>query len=553
MLSLKNGCNLLCSLLLLFIAAGCHNYYKASAGRTGANASSTIDSLQLQNRHFILRSGSQALYMKNIVVSADQKSLTALLDTLPPQHKLHLVNGRGGNMRYRQNDVNDLAVLSEVHIYTPAIGRIAPGENYSLLLDKVHKIEVLEKDKSRTAGSYVIGAVGYSAGALLLSAVIIAATKSSCPFVSAYDGKEFALQGEIYGGAIYPQLARYDYLPLKMAPLADGSLQLKITNELKEKQYTDFANLLVITHDAGTRLLSDESGRFYSISTPQKPLTAKLNGNKNLLPALEKENDNAVAYMDDTTTANANNIIALKFKKEPGVQTAKLVLTLKNAYWLDLLYGELAKGFGNYYEKYLKKQSKKPAHQLQQWITDQQLPLSVSLRTKEGWKKITDVTTIGPLANRTIVVPVDLPKTDKDDIEIRLSSGFMFWELDYAALDFSADNTFSVEKLSPVVAIDETGKDVLPSLQKEDGFYLEQPQIGNAATISYKPLAIVDPLKTQTFILHTKGWYQHIRDFTNDPNVPFLKQFTKPNAFPVFGKELYKKLETKNLWFMASN
>jgi hypothetical protein len=257
--------------------------------------------------------------------------------------------------------------------------------------------------------------------------------------------------------------------------------------------------------------------------------------------------------MDDTTTANANNIIALKFKKEPGVQMAKLVLTLKNAYWLDLLYGELAKGFGNYYEKYLKKQSKKPAHQLQQWITDQQLPLSVSLRTKEGWKKITDVTTIGPLANRTIVVPVDLPKTDKDDIEIRLSSGFMFWELDYAALDFSADNTFSVEKLSPVVAIDETGKDVLPSLQKEDGFYLEQPQIGNAATISYKPLAIVDPLKTQTFILHTKGWYQHIRDFTNDPNVPFLKQFTKPNAFPVFGKELYKKLETKNLWFMASN
>jgi hypothetical protein len=128
----------------------------------------------------------------------------------------------------------------------------------------------------------------------------------------------------------------------------------------------------------------------------------------------------------------------------------------------------------------------------------------------------------------------------------------MFWEIDYAGLDFSADNKFSIEKLSPVTATDETGKDVLPSLQKEDGLYLEQPHIGNAATISYKSAPVVDPSKTQTFILHTKGWYQHIRNFTNGPNVAFLKQFVKPNAFPVYGKELYKQIQRENLRFMAA-
>lgn len=553
MLPLKERVRLFVILCVLIIITGCHSFYMTKPGRTGTYISGTIDSLTLQNRQFILRNSGQAYYIKNMVLSSDRKILSCVLDTLPPEHKLHLVNGRRGKMQYRKNDFNELAVLSEVHLYTSGISTITPGENYSLPLDKVQKIEVIEKDKKRTTNSYVIGAIGYTLGAAAVALIIIAATKSSCPFVSAYDGKDFELQGEIYGGAIYPQLARHDYLPLKMAPLADGTLQLKISNELKEKQFTDFANLLVITHDADTKIWSDESGNLYSVSSPQTPVAAILNGRKNVLAELVNERDNTILYMDDTTTADASNKVLLKFKKESNATKAKLVLTLKNAYWLDLLYGELAKGFGSYYATYMKKQTKKTAQELVQWTKDQQMPLTVSVNTSKGWKKITDITTIGPLANRTIVVPVDLDGTDKDMVEISLSSGFMFWEIDYAGLDFSAGNAYSVEELSPVQATDETGKDVLPGLQKEDGLYLEQPQIGNAATITYNTIPISNAKKTQTYILHTKGWYQHIRDFKNGPNVAFLKQFVKPNAFPIYGKELYKRLETENLRFMASN
>ncbi|GAA4741589.1 hypothetical protein [Flavisolibacter ginsenosidimutans] len=536
---------------LLFIAAACHNFYKATAGRTGPYASGTIDSLESRNRYFVLRTNSQAFYMKNMALSADRQSLSCTLDTLPPAHKLHLVNGRGGNMRYKKNELDDLQVLNEVHLYATGVSNAAIGENFSLPLDKVQKIEVIEKDQKRTTNSYVIGAVGYTVGAFAVAVAIIAATKSSCPFVSAYDGSRFVMQGEIYGGAIYPQLARHDYLPLKMAPLADGSLQVKITNELKEKQYTDLADLWVITHDANTKVLSDEKGNLYSIAPPNEPLAATLNGRKNLLPALQKEGDNAIAYMDDTTTADASNNLVLRFKKEAVAQKAKLVLTLKNGYWLDLLYGELAKGFGNYYEKYLKKQSKKSKEVLQKWIEEQQLPLTVSLRTKEGWKKISDITTTGPLADRTLVVPIDLRGSNEDSVDVRLSSGFMFWEIDYAGLDFSKGENFSVEKLSPLTATDETGRNVLPLLQNEDGTYLEQPQIGNSTTLSYKSSPLAGASKTQTFILHTKGWYRHVRNFTNGPNVAFLKRFLKPNAFPIYGKELYKQLQAESLPLMA--
>ena len=68
-------------------------------------------------------------------------------------------------------------------------------------------------------------------------------------------------------------------------------------------------------------------------------------------------------------------------------------------------------------------------------------------------------------------------------MEIKLSTGFMFWEIDYAAMDFSEGDSFTMQKLSPSSATDEVDKNVLAQLQKEDGLYLEQPEIGNIATV----------------------------------------------------------------------
>lgn len=543
---------LLPALLVLVIHTSCHNFYKATVIESGKGTATSVDSLRTQNRFFVLRSGGQAFFLKNMGLSNDRKTLTATLDSLPPEHRLHLVNGRGGNMHYRKGDANDAGVLSEVHLYVPTLNASA-GETVNLSLDQVQKIEVIEKDKKRTTNSYVIGAIGYTLGALAVATIIIAATKSSCPFVSAHDGNEFVLQGEIYGGAIYPQLARQDYLPLKMAPLADGTLQLMISNELKETQYTDYANLLVVKHAPGTQVLANEEGQLYSVKTPDAPASAMLSNGRDVLFALRRPGDNALAYMYDTTTADAVTTLHLNFQNQSNATSAKLVLTLKNSYWLDQLYGELAKGFGTYYATYMKQQANKPAAELVKWTRDQHMPLSVSVREANGWRRLTDVTTIGPLATRSIVIPVDLKDIKSKDIEIALSCGFLFWEIDYAGLDFSAGDAFSVEELTPVQATDETGKDVLPALQKEDAVYLEQPQIGNTATLVYKPRGIKDGSQAYTYILHTKGYYQHIRNFTNKPDVAFLKQFTKPAAFPQYGKLLYKKIEQENLDLFASN
>jgi hypothetical protein len=549
----KTNCYLIAGLVVLIFNGACHTYYKATpAGGRGntSQAATTIDSLQKQNRYFILRNGNAAYSINNPSLSEDKKFLRCQLDMIPPSHNLHLINGYKGKMQYKRNSLEGLNVLSEVHFYTPFDTSARQG-TYSLPLDRVQKIEIIEHDRKRTTNSYVIGAVGYTLGAAVIVSVIALALKSSCPFVSAYDGKEFSLQGEIYGGSIYPQLARHDYMPLRMSPKPGGTLQVKISNELHERQYTDMANLWVITHDKKIKVLPDEHGNLYSIADPQVPVSAELNTSKDVLSAVKKAADFELIYMDDSSNADARNEVVLKFNRPAAGAKGKLLLTLKNSYWLDLLYGEVAKGFGTYYASYIQEQKNKPTADLLKWVKEQQIPLEVSVKTNEGWKKISDITTIGPLANREIVVPVELTATGETITEIKLSSGFMFWEIDYAAMDFSDDNSFSVQKLSPSVARDETDKNVLSGLEKEDGLYLEQPEIGNVATLSYKAKINTDPGKTQTYILHAKGYYEHIRDFKQKPDVNFLGQFRKPNAFPVFGMRLYKKVKNESLQSLA--
>jgi len=137
-------------------------------------------------------------------------------------------------------------------------------------------------------------------------------------------------------------------------------------------------------------------------------------------------------------------------------------------------------------------------------------------------------------------------------MDVKLSSGFMFWEIDYAAMDFTDENAFSLQKLSPVKATDEGGKDVVAPLQKEDGLRLEQPQIGNVATLVYQTTVLPGANEKQAFFLKTKGYYEHIRDFKNKPYVAFFQQFTKPNAFPKYGMGLYKKVSEENIKALAS-
>lgn len=520
---------------LFIMLTGCRNYY--SAVNTDKNyVVQNINSTEYQYRYFILRSGGNAYYMSNIKVSDDKTTIHCTLDTLSPEHRIHLYNGRGGNMRYKKSQP-EIAVLNEVHLYAPSDEAAKQGSEYTLALSKVEKVEVIEKNKGKTTTSYILGGVGIAVGALLVVTIIALATKSSCPFVSAYDDNEMKLQGEIYGGAIYPQLARNDYLQLNMQPAPNGNLQLQISNELKEKQFTDIAELIAVTHDKNVKVVADEWGNLHTVLQPQLPITATAN-NKDVMQLIQTPDELNYNFNDTLAISNTLN---LSFAKPAGAAKAKLVLRLKNSYWLDMVYGKFTQGFGSQYAAFIEKQSSTPVEKINEWRNAQQIPLAIDVQTNSGWQTQKSLTTFGPLANRETAVEIDISNCKSDTIHIRMSSGFMFWEIDYAAIDFSADAPLQVATLQPLKATDETGANVLPLLAKEDKQFLSQPQIGNAAVIEYAYTPVADTSKTQTYFLHAKGYYEHVRNYTNTADINFLQQFKQPGALSKFSMQLYKQ------------
>ena len=235
-----------------------------------------------------------------------------------------------------------------------------------------------------------------------------------------------------------------------------------------------------------------------------------------------------------------------------GIKKAALVLSVKNTRWLEYVHSELVKQFGSYYPSFIKKQYKKSASQLLEWSKNQQIPLQVSVKTKTGWQTVADLNSTGLATTREVVVPLDLSNVADNLIQIKLSSGFMFWDIDYAAIDFSNDKKFEVENVSPAVATDETGKNVLQQILKNDGQYLEQPLPGNVTTIEYK--CKPQPVNTsRSYILHTYGYYTHSWNFKNSPNIAFLKQLRHPNVFPLFSLLLYKAFINTGFKNVAKN
>ncbi len=517
------------------VLSGCfQNYFIKRTITPTDDYPSTIERAKQENRFFILHSGRRAYAMTSLQVDQPQKQLVVKLDSIKPPHTLYVNNPLNRVYRIRKGES---PVLTEIHLYTKDTTSFALNDAITIPVDRLTRVELLEKNITSSTTNHILSAVGVTLGLLTVILAIAIALKSSCPFVSGYDGTEFKLQGEIFGGAIYPSLQRNDYLPLQLKPL-NGKLQVKISNELHERQYTDVAELWSIEHDPAVRIVPDEQGNIYALSKGVSPIEASVTGENVLTQVLNKD-DSYFPF----NTEEENNISHLQvvFAKTPDAKNSKLVLQLKNSYWLDYLYGDMISHMGSYFEKWSKLQKEKPAEELIKWKNEQAMPLTIEMKTSTGWKVVKTLTTVGPVAYREVVVPLDISKAEGDHVTLRLSSGFMFWEIDRVAMDYTPSTAYKVHKLQPVTAIDELGKDVKNELSSIDKNYLSQPVIGNVANISYEALPMNKEMTT-TYILHTSGYYEHVRDFKGMPDVKFLTAFKNPGALSKFSVQRYHEM-----------
>ncbi|MFV8467073.1 hypothetical protein [Flavobacterium sp. LB1P62] len=530
----------------LNLCIGC-SYYKSKPIQTNSdNFASQYKSINKRDRYVIIHSGHETWHLNNLFLNEDKKEMTASLLPVNENHALYPLKEHKKSRQYKKSKSSKTL---EIHFYTNEIINTAGSSQVVIPFSNINRIEVYEPDTAKK----VLSIAGFTVATLAIIAVIIAATKSSCPFIYIKEGNSYAFTGELYPGAILPSLERTDYLPLPNFIVQNEEYELKITNELLEIQYTDLAQLVVLNHSQSNEVLLDQNGKPHTISKKENPEQVRIDEHSIATkPALEKDSFSYL-FDDKTFTDNKWNNIVLTFSNSNQSNQAKLVLSAKNSLWFDLVYGKFNEQFGSYFNQFQKQQHKVPAEKNIQWRNEQGIPLSVYIKSNNEWILVEKINPVGPMAFRDLIIPIDLEKINTKKIEIKLECGFMFWEVDHAAIDFSKDNPIEVHYINPFFAIDENGKNVTQLLDKEDKNYLIQPTIGNQVVIKYHVKSPKSGEKQSVF-LKNRGYYEYIRDYKGIPNFAKLKTFREKGALSKYSKEEYARfITTPNLTEIVFN
>lgn len=525
---------------ILNLSIGCH-YIKV---KTYENMSSDLSleklkKLQNLNKYFILHTLNNAYHFYLIRIDVDQNVMEIELSPLDNNHQAyHIIKNK--NYRYKRKYEKQL--LQEVHFYINDKPQVDLNNRTTIKLSSISRLEIIEPNHFRTIASYFFGIVGITAAVFAIILIVILLTKSSCPMVYFEKDGEFHFVGEIYGGAIFKPLQRDDYMYLGEITDSSKYVNIKIKNELKEIQFTDQATIVLC--EKRNKLAIDSKGFIYEISNLESPTSAILNEHADQLELLNHA-DQQFCIFNDTTHEFLNNDLHLTFKNHTDQKNARLILEAKNSWWLDYSFTKFTELFGSYYPQFIHKQRTASRDSLLKWASDNGLPLSVFVKQGNEWKLIEQIPTVGPMALRTLCIPIDLTKHQGENIEIKLSCGFLYWELDAAHMDFTTQGQIEQFILQPEKAITELGIDHTEQLRATDHQYLVQPEPGNDCTIRYQ-LPSLSKGKIYSVFLHSNGYYEHVRDYTGIPDRELLQSFKEKGKFNQFVYKIYQKIDALN-------
>lgn len=520
---------------LLLSVSGCMNFYKVRQ-QVEPDINQVNQHLGI-GRYLIVHQNFDAWRLVDARTQGD--TLIGRIFPLPPDRYAFMRTNVNGFNRFKDHEKN---ILNETHFYLrgfvfPTIDSL----NVKIPDTSIHHIDKYKAATGRTLISWL--------GPVVIPVAILALI--SCPYVYTYGSDSYVLTGELYGGAIYPVLERHDYMQLPEAAVFNDKVKLKISNELKECQHTNLAELLVVSHPVGSQAYADKYGNILTTCDEKPPVMAVTSGGFEFTDQLIKNDLDCFLFNEANSKSSVNELILsfnIPVELNSGTPNkAKLIVNAKNSLWADHAFNEFYGLMGDYYPKWNARQKELDRQKLTRQMLDQDTPLSVYIETESGWEFFDYYDFTGPIAARNMILQVDLSRakitqtsmSPANTIRLKLVSGFMFWELDYAAIDFSDNLKVTSTVIKATSAIDEHGSDVLATLSGDDSHYLIQPDIGNEVLISFD---ITNPEMTNaenTIFLHSKGYYERNAEYTGNPDWIKLMGLKHKHSFSDFSYDEY--------------
>lgn len=549
----------MCLIWLTGIISSCGTYYQLSAVKYGMekrlfnelNVENTIVFVHVSNEMFQLK--DVTLNNKNILQGtitptnpAEEAFYTRINETYSKKmhFKKDLVIQSREKAKQEEIQVDTLlldentaieestfdnGIIHQIHLHTNSLSNI--DNKISLDLKDLIHVTFFKKNSNAGSGVKVVVTTILSLGLL---SIILIGIACNCPHVYVQNGDSFEYTNTLFTGALSKQLERFDYKNLQDYHPEKSSLFMQIKNEDEERQFTNLLGLKVAYHDASFQVMNDKFGNLYSIASPQNANRAFDQEKIDQSELISTDNESYFTF--DSPSKSGLVSADLSFNKPTDISNAKLILNLKNSDWAGYVHQKFLENIGDYQKEWIESNSKKSTSELQNAFKKGGIPLVVYVKKKNKWIEIETIQPIGNAGDQSVVIPIDPKLLTDSSIEIRLQSGFKFWDLDYVAMDFSKQQAFEVQHISPSFVSGEESN--LKSLLSNDEAYLTTESHSEPISVRFDGL---QTNKTRSFFLESKGYYIRQKMETSQPKWMELAKISRKNGLGRFSQETFLK------------
>ncbi len=359
--------------------------------------------------------------------------------------------------------------------------------------------------------------------------------EQSCPLIYSFNGEEYILDAEPYGGAVCRGLERLEWVGLDNLKPVDGRYRLLMTNKRDETDRTDELRLVVADHAPDLFVVPDTSGRMRTFRSPRAPLSAvdALTG-RDILSLISEADDRfwvgRIEGKDPRNDRDLKDEIIVEFAKPAGAKKAKLLADLCNTDWGVGAAEQLLAARGRTLPAWLAEvDARGPAYwsALSWFVREEMFNLQVRVETPSGWTSRALLQGSGPVIAKSKAYELDLAAVPGERVRIKLTPASGFWLIDRLALDFSEDEPVQVTEVAPEAAVDEGGRDVSAELASTDGRYFVMGADGGRAEVRFEVPAMA-PALARTIFIKARGYYDLPVDTTADPDPEIVGKFGSP-------------------------
>lgn len=453
------------------------------------------------------------------------------------------------------NDLITLSLTSQIPLLS-ALVLSDPSGKKLIPMNEVHQVEMRNEKNAKWEG-LIFGGVIDAVVIIAIMSINFAPdlssldTAGSCPLLYSFDGKEYVLDSEAFGGSICKAFKRTDWSRLDHMTAVHDTCRLKITEELQETDCIDEVKLQIVDHPKGTVIVPSFAGKLHTISSPKAPLRALDFDGNNVLNLIESTDEsfwlsNPFGRNPEDRTDVQDGLI-LEFTRPHTADFVKLVFNVKSTTWAALMQTRFLKLHGRELEDwYQLLDSSAEARTLFQQVMIREGMTNIELWNGREWLSSGYIWVAGTYNFRDQLLWLDLTKIPGDVLRVRLEATAGFVMVNSVRADYSDDLPVETFEVTPSEAKDYYGEDICGPLETTDHRY-HLMYTSDRADLTF----IVPPLRTgyqRTYVLKSTGYYTINISAEGKPQTDLIDRFIKePYAFGQYSIRLLNGYMTSAL------